>query len=164
MALITPPTMTTPKATLRTATADDAQRMHELHLAAVRTLCRDHYTPTIMEGWLANRSPHGYLRGISSGAVFVAEMGQHVVGFSEDAPGEIVAVFVDPAYTHRGIGSLLLEHAISRAAVGQQSVCLESTLNAVPFYERFGFAQVAHSAVRRNQVEVPVVVMRRRAC
>lgn len=155
--------MTTAAATLRTATADDAQRIHELHLAAVRALCCNHYTPTVLDGWLANRSACGYLRGISTGAVVVAELGQHVIGFSEGVPGEVVAVFVDPAFANRGVGSLLFERALSLAEVGQQSVRLESTLNAVPFYERFGFVQVERSTVRRNQVEIPIVVMRRAA-
>lgn len=163
LAVTNPYAMTSAVVTLWTASADDAQRIHELQLAAVRAFCCNHYTPEVLDGWLDHRSAHGYLRGISTGAVVVAELGQLVIGFSEGVPGEVVAVFVDPDFANRGVGSLLLERALNLAQVDRHSVRLESTLNAVPFYERFGFSQVERSAVRRNQVEIPIVVMHRTA-
>lgn len=149
---------------IRSATPQEAQRIHELHLSAVRAQCAQHYSPEIVEGWLENRSAQGYLRGIASGAIFVAEFESQIVGFGEGAPGEVVAVFVDPAFLNRGIGSALLQHALRLAREQHQgSVRLESTLNAVGFYERFGFTQRNRSVVRRNRVEVPIVVMERHA-
>ena len=97
---------------IRSATAEDAHRMHELHVEAVRMLCAPHYTPEIVEAWLANRSAQGYLRGIGAGATIVAELASNVVGFGEGVPGEIVAVFVDPVFAKRGIGSALLAHTL----------------------------------------------------
>jgi hypothetical protein len=38
-------------------------------------------------------------------------------------------------------------------------VRLEATLNARDFYERAGFREVRRSTVKRNHVDVPVVVM-----
>ncbi|PKO71158.1 MAG: GNAT family N-acetyltransferase [Betaproteobacteria bacterium HGW-Betaproteobacteria-14] len=146
---------------IRSATTEDAQRIHELHTAAVRVLCAPHYTPEIVEGWLANRTAQGYLRGIGAGATIVAELASNVVGFGEGVPGEVVAVFVDPVFVNRGIGSILLEHTLRLTQEHQGTVRLESTLNAVGFYERFGFSQVERSLVRRNQVEIPIVVMQR---
>jgi putative acetyltransferase len=145
---------------IRSAAPGDAQRIHELHVAAVRALCAPHYAPEIVEGWLANRSAHGYLRGINSGTVVVAELDSRVVGFGEGVPGKVVAVFVDPVFVNRGIGSALLEHTLRLAREEHRGpVRLKYTLNAVGFYERFGFYQVERSVVRRNHVEVPVVVM-----
>jgi len=147
---------------IRSATVEDAQRIHELHTAAVRLLCAPHYAPEIVEGWLAHRSAQAYLRGIASGAMFVAVAGSRTAGFGEAVRGEVTAVFVDPAFAGRGIGSALLGHALRIArAEHRGSVRLESTLNAVGFYERFGFSEVERSFVRRNRVEVPVVVMER---
>jgi hypothetical protein len=40
-------------------------------------------------------------------------------------------------------------------------VRVESTLNAVGFHKRFGFAETGRSVVRRNQIEVPIVIMER---
>lgn len=132
-------------------------------MAAVRVLCATHYSPEIIEGWLANRSAQGYLRGIGSGAIIVAEAASNVIGFGEGIPGEVLAVFVNPDFANRGIGSALLEHTLRLAQKHQGPVRLESTLNAVGFYERFGFSQVERSVTRRNQVEIPIVVMRQHA-
>jgi GNAT superfamily N-acetyltransferase len=75
----------------------------------------------------------------------------------------VVAVFVDPQWARRGVGTALLSRAVDFAARTSRSVRLESTLNAVSFYESFGFRQITRSSVRRNDVEVPVVIMERHA-
>lgn len=109
------------------------------------------------------RSAQGHLRGIGAGATIVAELASNVVGFGEGVPGEVVAVFVGPDFACRGIGSALLKHTLRLAHEHRGPVRLESTLNAVGFYERFRFAQVERSVARRNQVEIPIVVMQRHA-
>ena len=150
--------------TIRRATASDAPRIHELHIASVRTLCAPAYAPSILEGWLANRSPNGYLRAIASGGLFVAEAAGQILGFCEGAAGEVRAVFVAPRWAGRGVGTALLSQALAFAMAGaSRAVRLESTLNAVGFYERHGFQRVAQSTVRRNDVDVPIVVMEEHA-
>ena len=148
---------------LRPATTLDAEAIHELHLNSVRALCASSYEPGIIVGWLKDRTPAGYLRGIAEGAIFIAEVQSRIVGFSEAAPGEVVAVFVDPQWSRKGVGTALLSRALSAAAGTPRPVRLESTLNAVSFYERRGFRQISRSSVRRNDVEVPVVIMERLA-
>jgi GNAT superfamily N-acetyltransferase len=148
---------------LRQAAAVDAEAIHELHLNSVRALCASSYEPGIIDGWLKGRSPAGYRRGIVAGATFVAEVESKIVGFCEAVPGEVVAVFVDSHWSRRGVGTALLSRALDFAARTSRSVWLESTLNAVSFYESFGFRQITRSSVRRNDVEVPVVIMERHA-
>lgn len=146
---------------LRPATALDAEAIHELHSRSVRALCSSSYEPGIIEGWLKNRNRAGYLRGISAGATFVAEAESKIIGFCEAVPGEVIAVFVDPQSSRKGVGTALLWRALDVAARTPCSVRLESTLNAVPFYERFGFRQITRASARRNDVDVPVVIMER---
>jgi hypothetical protein len=55
------------------------------------------YSAEILDGWLLNRSPDGYLPPIKSGAIFVAERNSIVLGFGEAAPGVVVAIYVDPS-------------------------------------------------------------------
>jgi len=150
--------------TIRAATLSDAPRIHQLHLAAVRALCAPSYEASVIDGWLTGRSPQDYARGISSGALLVAETRGAVIGFCEGVPGEVRAVFVDPPWAGRGIGAQLLARAVILAEAGQSGpICLESTLNAVGFYERHGFRQLGPVAVSRSRVEVPVVLMERPA-
>ena len=70
-------------------------------------------------------------------------------------------MFVDPAYKRKGLGAALLKKAWEQAAGSVGVVCLESTLNATLFYEQFGFHEVGRSTARRNDVDVPVVIMER---
>ena len=153
----------TSSATVRAARDADAQAICALHLSAVRALCAPHYAPQIIEGWLRGRVPEGYLSGIRSGSMFVAEADTKVVGFGQSKPGEVLAVFVEPGSARRGIGSLLLARALSDAGADNGPVRVESTTNAVGFYESHGFHVVRHGTQRRNDVDVPVVIMERHA-
>jgi [ribosomal protein S18]-alanine N-acetyltransferase len=85
----------------------------------------------------------------------VATLGPLVVGYSglmvvED-DGHITTVSVDPAWQHRGIGTvLLLDQARAAPALGVRHLTLEvraSNMPAQVLYRRFGFAPVG---VRRN--------------
>ena len=147
---------------IRLATQADAPAIHDLHLRSVRALCSPYYEHDVIEGWLGGRSPSGYLRGISSGAIFVAEVHTQLLGFGEAVRGEILAIYVDPRWVGRGVGRRLLSEALDLAAAPLGSVRLEATLNAVSFYERGGFSQVGQATVRRNDVDVPVVIMEKR--
>ena len=145
---------------MRQAQLEDASCLHELHTASVRTLCSKHYSPEIIDGWLQNRSASGYRPPIERGAIFVAERDSTIVGFGEAAAGVVVAVYVDPSAIRKGIGSAILRHAIEMARRGHNGpMRVESTLNASRFYERYGFRELKRSTIRRNLVEVPIVVM-----
>jgi GNAT superfamily N-acetyltransferase len=147
---------------IRTATPADAARLHEVHTAAVRELCGPHYASDVIDGWLANRTPGGYLPEIERAAIFVIEHERRIVGFGVADPGIVVACYVDPARARRGVGSAIMAHALTIARRGHDGpIRLESTLNAARFYERFGFRAVARSSVRRNHVDIPVVLMER---
>ncbi len=151
------------KLLIRPAAVADAEAIHRVHTASVRELCARSYDSRTIEGWLLGRSVAGYLRGISNGITVVAQREGQVVGFSEAVSGEVLAVFVDPASSRSGVGAALLAEALERAGGDRVNIRLEATLNAVGFYERFGFVSTAQRTVRRNDVDVPVVVMERRA-
>jgi GNAT superfamily N-acetyltransferase len=145
---------------IRKSIRADAPRLHELHTTSVRTLCSGHYAPEVIDGWLLNRRPQGYLRPIDRGDIFVAEYGSSIIGFGEAISGSVIAVYVDPTAVRRGVGSAIMHHALGIARRGHVGpVRLEATLNAVGFYQRFGFHEVERSSVGRGQVAVPCVVM-----
>ena len=148
---------------IRRAQPTDAGRIHELHTTSVRTLCRGHYAADVIDGWLLNRRPEGYLPPIERGDLFVVHDDTEIVGFGEAAPGVVIAVYVDPSAVRRGVGSLIMGRALEIARRGHEGgIRLESTLNARPFYERFGFREIERSTVRRGPVAIPVIVMERR--
>ncbi|RHZ59232.1 hypothetical protein CDV55_106321 [Aspergillus turcosus] len=53
-------------------------------------------------------------------------------------------IATDPAYVRRGAGSLLVNWGIERSKKENLPIALESTLDAVPFYLKFGFQAEAH--------------------
>ena len=145
---------------IRQARREDASRLHELHTASVRALCARHYSPEVIDGWLRNRNANGYLPPIERGAIFVATTHSTIIGFGEAAAGVVVAVYVDPSATHQGVGSAILRHAIEMAHRGHDGpIRVKSTLNAAGFYELHGFREMKRSSVKRNLVDVPMVVM-----
>jgi GNAT superfamily N-acetyltransferase len=145
---------------IRKAMREDAPRLHELHTTSVRTLCSGHYAPEVIDGWLLNRRPQGYLLPIERGDLVVAEYGLTIIGFGEAVPGAIIAVYVDPIAVKCRIGSAIMHHALEIARRGHVGpVRLDATLNAVGFYQRFGFHEVERSSVCRRQIAVPCVVM-----
>jgi GNAT superfamily N-acetyltransferase len=147
---------------IRLATPADAPRLHALHTASVRRICGPHYTPEVIEGWLANRRPAGYLAPIERGELFVVECEGGIVGFGEATPGVIVACYVDPTLVRRGVGTVIVTRALELARRGHAGpIRVEATLNAAPFYARFGFREIERSMLRRGAVDVPYVLMER---
>jgi predicted N-acetyltransferase YhbS len=147
---------------IRAATPEDAARLHQLHTTSVRRICAPHYEPEVIDGWLANRVPEGYLPRIERGDIFVVEDGGRIVGFGEATAGVVVACYVDPAMIRRGVGSAIMEHALVIARRGHDGpIRVEATLNAAPFYARFGFRERARATLRRGEVDVPYVLMAR---
>jgi GNAT superfamily N-acetyltransferase len=146
--------------TIRKAIESDATTIHELHLRSVRQLCSRVYSQEIIDGWLKNRTPGGYLPGINRGEMYVAEISGKIVGFGHTIPGEIAAIYVEPAYARQGIGTKLMEHGVKMASVGASgSIKVESTLNARPFYEKCGFTLKREITLRRNDVDIPAYDM-----
>ncbi len=100
--------------------------------------------------------------GIAKKEMYVFEDHGEILGFSHVVPGEVVALFVSPSYARKGIGTALMQHALPYARHNWKGpIKLESTLNAVPFYETSGFRKTGESVTRRNNVEIPIVLMER---
>lgn len=150
------------KVKIRKATEADAVRIHELHIESVRKLCNAVYSPEIIDGWLKNRRPEGYIPGIWRGEMYVAELDGKIIGFGHAVPGEIVATFVDPAYVRQGVGTVLMKYGLKKANVkAPGTIRIESTLNARKFYETFGFKVTQEMTVRRGSVEIPCYEMQK---
>lgn len=144
---------------IRLAGSEDALAIHNLHTRSVRQLCSADYPDEVIEGWLKDRSPEGYT-GIGKNEMYVYEEAGAIVGFSHVVPGCIVALFVDPAHTRKGIGRSLFEHALPIALSGEGAQePFEATLTAVPFYLKCGCKQVGRNTTPKNDVQVETILM-----
>lgn len=134
--------------TIRRATQEDAPGICQVHVLAIRVLCRDHYSPSEIESWAGSKTPSAYRDVLVTRAMFVAENDGKVVGFAQlHLEGATVeAVYVSPDVARCGVGSALLTKLESVAAEhGVRELVLKSTLNAEPFYLRHGYEILAAS-------------------
>lgn len=144
---------------IRPATTADAKEFHRIHTSAVNTTCKDFYTTIQIKAWLKGRSPEGYHEGINKGQMYTAEDKGKIVGFGHAVTGEVIAVFVDPAFHKKGIGKLLLDYGLKIASKDHTKVKVESTINAENFYKKYGFVKVKDAIFIKNGVELPMVVL-----
>lgn len=148
---------------VRKARLEDAPGIRVAHVEAIRTLCAGHYAPAEIEAWTAPRPETHYDRAIREKDFYVAEEGGEVVGFAVLNPpeSEVEAVYVSPRAARRGTGLSLMRALEERAlAHGLTGLHLCASLNAVPFYERAGFARGELTAHRLpGGVEIACVRM-----
>ncbi len=141
----------------------DASDMHELHARAVDAFCRGHYSDEQINVLLIGRTAEGYVPAIERGEMFVTESDGRMTGFGHATQGEVQAVFVEPGWAGRGVGSALLEHALRLAWRGHEGpIQLKSTLNAVGFYEARGFVEIGATEIDKHGTALPFVLMERR--
>jgi len=156
-----------PTFTIRPATAADATAVFEVTRDSVAGLATTHYTAAQIAGWMGDRTPATYLEGCESGRIRVAEQDGRVVGFVDAVPGEITRLFLLPEVARQGLGRALMQAGLQMArAGGRETLRIEATLNAVPFYAKFGFQPVGKGHFGGRQGDFPpieVTIMERAA-
>lgn len=152
--------------TLRSAQPHDADAILATHRDSVSALCHTHYSAQQIAMWLDGRSADSYQPAIAAGQIMLACDAQGVAGFVEFACGEIVKLFVRGRAAGQGVGHALMLAGIAGAEPGSGGLIrIESTRNAQPFYQRYGFAKVGEGVFSRggSTVEIEVVMLERRA-
>jgi len=124
----------------------DAEAVRRVHGASIRGLCATDYTPEQIDAWASPARIEQYQFAIAQHEFYVAVSGDNVVGFSEldRERGEVKAVYVDPAWSRRGVGRALLAE-LERAARGHRltELRLEASLTAERFYLAAGYRAIA---------------------
>ncbi|WP_245646651.1 acetyltransferase [Sphingomonas soli] len=92
-------------------------------------------------------------------ALFLAEDAAGVQGFLVMDGEMIDALFVDPAMHGRGVGTLLLNHALS-IAPGATVDASEQADNALPFYLARGFEIIGRSETDPQGRPYPLIHLR----
>jgi putative acetyltransferase len=123
----------------------ELEAVAEVHVAAAEAGGARAYDPETVAAWAKRdeRSPDDYPVDDPASHFVVAVTGDgEVAGFGELVPDEreIRAVYVHPDHERRGVGSALLAHLEGYArALDCGELTLQSSLNAVAFYERAGW-------------------------
>lgn len=160
---MTPEIAATPIATYRRSTAADAETVFDLTAAAVAPLAPDPYPEKVVETWMTGRTPESYRIECAAGSLWIAEIDGHPAGYCHAVPGEVVRLFVSPQFGGNGIGRSLMALALADARSGWNGpIRIDATLNAVPFYRKWGFVERADgffSGRSRDLPEIAVKIM-----
>lgn len=154
-----------PALLVRPARFRDAAAVRGIHLAAIRQVCARDYTPDQIAAW-ADPSPLArYRAAIVDHPFIVAELDATITGFAElqVTSSEVRAVYVDPRYLRRGVGSALLAELerIARDA-GVSELRLDSSLTAAAFYRSAGYEVLERTHHVSSGVVLECVKMQRR--
>lgn len=132
--------------TIRPAREDDAADISAVILRALRETNAKDYTDEIIARIERSFSPDAVRQLIGQRTVFVATLGDRVVGTASLDGSVVRTVFVAPDVQARGIGKLLIAE-IERTARERNIVALTvpSSLTAETFYAGLGFNAVRDS-------------------
>lgn len=132
---------------VRPAVRDDRDALPALHTATVEAFGPDGYDMEQVRAWAkaGERSPDDYDVDTAGEHFTVAVQEKEVAGFGHlvTTAGEVHAVYVHPDHAGRGVGSVLLAELEGYArGQGFSELRLQSSLNAMGFYERAGYERL----------------------
>ena len=131
--------------TVEDARPDDVPRLLEIRHAAFARHAPAAYSPAEVATLLADVSQDELLEMIARGQLFVARTAARVIsGLAGWKGTQLRHVYVDPAYTRRGIATRLLDYveADFRTRTGATRIEAGVALHAEPFYRARGYQLV----------------------
>lgn len=147
---------------IRPATISDIGSVIRVHHGAVHgTDPSTFYPENILQSWSPGPTDEHRLEQFRLALEdkerfhLVAQLAENgtVIGFGTIVPskGELRALYIDPNFGHRGIGSQILEHLEELALLhGAEELRLDSSLNAEQFYSRHGYSIIERGTHRLN--------------
>lgn len=130
-----------PSLHFRLADPSDVAILFDIRQAAIRRLALTHLSECEAAAWAERGGIPRVELAIAKDEVWVAEFGPRVVGWLHRAANSIEGLYVSPTVARQGVGTALIRLAESHIAQrGHHIVVLDSSLNAVEFYLRLGYA------------------------
>jgi putative acetyltransferase len=152
---------------VRAAVPADAASIVNVHFRAVHETARPFYSEQIVQRWSPPPNEARVARAmkgiVDEQEMLVAEIDEIICGFGSIVPNaeELRAVYVDPAFGRRGVGSAILQ-CLEELAVrrGVRRLSLDSSLNAEVFYAKHGYAVLERGTHRLSSgIEMACVKM-----
>jgi|SRR5689334_18603283 putative acetyltransferase len=141
-----------PKLALRPFLAADASLLREIFRDSIEELTSDDYTEAQQEAWASAADDVGEFRDKLSGQLtLVATLEGSPVGFASlEDKDKIDMLYVHPAATEQGIGSMLIDALEKLAAArGTAKLSVDASDSARGFFEKRGYV-----ARQRNSVSI----------
>jgi putative acetyltransferase len=145
------------------ASTDDAESICEVHHSAVKALSGGPYSRDVLNAWHDAMTVEKIVEAMGKPdmLVFVAEEEGAVVGFGLMQKGLVNAIYVHPRFQGKGVGSGLLATIERESVLSEtESLTLNASLNARPFYERHGFHVVREGMTHLSEnISIECLVM-----
>ncbi len=128
---------------IRKATNDDSFILYDLHIKSIKHYCASFYSDSAISSWIASKKPSAYINLPDSTIILIAEIRRKTIGFGmiNLSTQSIDSLYFLPGYCGNGYGRILLEALESTAEKNNlNELCLNSTLNAVDFYNHMGYS------------------------
>lgn len=154
---------------IRNAVREEWPAVLAIHYRAIHEIASSDYPEEILNAWGTPISPPDFAKfdaKLERGQiVVVAEIEGVLVGFGELIPdkNELLAVYVNPDYIRRGVGTAIL-HELERLAREKQLSFLQmaASLTAVPFYEAHGYNSIKRDVhILQTGVQMDCVRMKK---
>jgi putative acetyltransferase len=130
-----------PSLHFRLADSSDVTTLYDIRQAAIRQLSLTHLSECDAATWAERGGIPRVEQATATDEVLIATRGPQVVGWLHRAANSIEGLYVSPPAARQGVGTALVRLAESHIAQrGHHLVVLESSLNAVGFYLRLGYA------------------------
>jgi N-acetylglutamate synthase-like GNAT family acetyltransferase len=125
---------------IRPALEDDAEEISAVILHSLRETNAKDYTSEIIERVERSFSPAAVRQLMEKRTVFVAALGNRIVGTASLDGGVVRTVFVAPDAQSQGVGKLLMAEIEKVARErGIPTLVVPSSVTAETFYARLGF-------------------------
>lgn len=145
---------------IRRAHPSDHPRMVQLQQCALQVLCQKDYSAQQVKVLLKDKRDYkNWKRGETA---FVAEYEKTIVGFVARNHSSITAIYVHPEFTRKGIGSRLLNILEDDAkACGINSLMVDASITAKPFYDSCGYQMKTPVLVSVRGIQVHYIKMQK---
>jgi GNAT superfamily N-acetyltransferase len=142
---------------IRKATDKDADAISRVIISALRESNRQNYSAAIIARVEQSFSPPAVLCFLAQRQVFVATIGEDVIGTASLDQATVRSVFVAPSHQNLGVGRGLMAAVEAAAAVeGVSRLRLRSSITAQSFYQSLGYSSIGdeyHGAERTIVME-----------
>lgn len=153
-----------PNITYRRSNAEDRAAVFSLVSASTRRLAPIPYSQEVVDSWMHGRTIEDYRSDCEKGLIWIAELEEQAIGFSHGEAGEVKRLFVSADFVGYGVGAALMKLALEDArSNGTKEVIIEATLNAVPFYKKWGFIEIGDGVFPGRENLPPIKIVRLKA-
>lgn len=144
---------------------NDLETIMELFYKSVHEVCANEYTLEQLDAW-APKDPDvlRWRNSLNKNHTITAVIDGKIVGFGDvGETGYLDRLYVDKAYLHQGVASMILNNLEKYArAKGMTFMNTASSITAKPFFEAKGYQVLQEQIVERRGVRIKRFLMEKK--